>query len=118
MNINKNIKEILEIAGVKNNEIIPTDIWHPIVIKKLKELFPNMIIKDYNDEMLINGNKNTYSIMIKDYFWHNQQRYMILNIDGIKRKYKTLDEFINHLEKDVEYFFVTIGEYTSIDELK
>lgn len=118
MNINEEISNILEIAG-NNNEPISVDVWESSVKKKLEELFPDMIIKCYNDgEMLINGHKNTYSIMIKDYYWHNQQRFMIVNIEGVKRKYKTLDDFIKHLEKDVEYFFVTIGEYNSMNELK
>lgn len=118
MNIDEQISEVLKIAGINENEIIPTKVWHPIVIKELQKSFPKMIIKDYDDEMLINGNKNTYSIKITDYFWHNQQKFMMVNIDGIKRKYKTLDDFINHLNKDVEYFFVEIGEYDSLDELK
>ena len=119
MNINNEISNSLEIAGVNNDEIIPINVWEDIITKKLEELFPDMIIKCYNDgEMLINGHKNTDPIMIKDYYWHNQQRFMMVNIEGVKRKYKTLDDFIKHLEKDVEYFFVTIGEYISTDKLK
>jgi len=119
MDINDEINNILKNAGVNNDEIIPINVWEDIITKKLNKLFPDMIIKCYNDgEMLINGHKNTYSIMIKDYYWHNQQRFMIVNIEGVKRKYKTLNDFIKHLEKDVEYFFVTIGEYNSMNELK
>lgn len=119
MNINNEINNILKNAGVNNDEIIPINVWESSVKEKLEELFPDMIIKCYNDgEMLINGHKNTDPIMIKDYYWHNQQRFMMVNIEGVKRKYKTLDDFIKHLEKDVEYFFVTIGEYISADKLK
>ena len=118
MNINEEINNILKIAG-NNNEPIPVDVWESSVKKKLEELFPDMIIKCYNDgEMLINGHKNTHSIMIKDYYWRNQQRFMMVNIDGIKIRYKTLDNLLDHLKKDVEYFFVTIGEYNSMNELK
>ena len=117
MNINEEISNILEIAG--NNEPIPANVWESSVKEKLEELFPDMIIKCYNDgEMLINGHKNTYSIMIKDYYWHNQQKFMMVNIEGIKIRYKTLDILLDHLKEDVEYFFVTIGEYNSMDELK
>lgn len=117
MNINEEISNILEIAG--NNEPIPVNVWESSVKEKLEELFPDMIIKCYNDgEMLINGHKNTYSIKIKDYYWHNQQKFMMVNIEGVKIRYKSLDILLDHLKKDVEYFFVTIGEYNSMNELK
>ena len=119
MHINDEINNILKNAGVNNDEIIPINVWEDIITKKLNKLFPNMIIKNYNDgEMLINGHKNTYSIMIKDYYWHNQQKFMMVNIEGIKIRYKSLDILLDHLKKDVEYFFVTIGEYNSMNELK
>ena len=118
MNINEEINNILKNAGV-NNERIPINVWESSVKEKLEELFPDMIIRCYNDgEISINGHKNTYSILIKEYFWHHQQKFMMVNIDGIRIRYKTLDNLLDHLKKDVEYFFVTIGEYNSMNELK
>lgn len=92
--------------------------WHKTIIEKVKEIFPKMIINEYPDEILINGHRNTNPIKITDYFWRGQQKYMLVNIQGEKRKYKTLDEFINHLEDDIKYFFIEIGEYNSLIELK